>query len=151
MHPAALWPENAAEGRRPSKFTAGATGAAVFAVCLAYAGWSLLAGRSEESPSPEAGVALGEGSSPAPVRALPPEASPPVARLTLDEGIEFAPSDVTNAHLEVATDVGPGDIEPTVQQLGFRPQMSDDRPGGAVGAWLTGGIEPAPPQSPFPR
>jgi len=148
MHPAALLPHNAAEARRPSRLTAGTTGAAVFAVCLAYAGWSLLAGRSEDAPPPEAGVALGGGSTPAPAPLVPPSEAPPSARLTLDEGVGLDPTDVTNAYLEVSTDPSsPSDIEPAVRRLGFEPATPAARPAGAVGAWLSGSIEPAAPRN----
>lgn len=129
-----------ADGRTRSRTTAAATGAAVVGVCFAYAGWSLLAGRSDEAEPSVPGVNLGLAPAQAPDLSPPPEAAP-MARLTLDDGTSLGAVPVTNAHLEVSVeDLHPEGISPAVQQLGFEPR-SATRP--VAGAWLTGTIEPA--------
>lgn len=139
--------QHAADEGPRSRTAAAATGAAVLGVCVAYVGWSLLAGRSDPAPPSAPGIELGLASEASP-RLTPPPETPPVARLTLDDGMTVEPLTVMNAHLEVSPQ-DDAEIAPALQQMDFEPHPPSEKPAGAVGAWLTGAIEPvgspAPP------
>lgn len=144
MTPAA---EPAAEPRRSSRFAAAGTGAAVLCACLAYAGWSLLAGSADDAGPADEGVALGTA---AQTPRLSPTPEPtPTARLYLDDGTEPSYLPVVNAHHEV-TDDAADDVAPAMQQLGFTAELRRPKPVEAAGAWLTGGIETSPGVSAAP-
>jgi hypothetical protein len=124
---------------RPSRALSIATGSAVVVACLAYAGWSLLAGSAVDAEPADEGIVLGAGASPT---LAPTPEEPPRARLYLDDGTEPSYLPVVNAHLEVSDDAG--EVAPAMEQLGFTAGTADSRPAGAVGAWLTGRIEDTP-------
>jgi hypothetical protein len=134
--------ERTAELRRSSRFATAATGAAVFCACLAYAGWSLMAGSADEAGPADEGVALVTTAAQAPDLSPTPEPMP-TARLYLDDGTEPSYLPVVNAHHEIPDDAADG-VAPAMQQLGFTAESGRAKPTGAVGAWLTGGIETSP-------